>query len=390
MKKTLTAAVLLCSLGFFSSAAHASVIDNGNGTFTISTTAWSGSGQGYIITGTTKAHPSTTGFDDPALAGGSINNSSYTGSYSIGTYDYFNYYCHQFPGNNQCFDPSIIPGDDLTAVVGTEYFTATYSGSGAATINPKNLSNISSQSFSTSTFIYNVKGFWVAGTTELDAWQSDQFLTHQELELLGSTTTAPIIATTTGSFDLSFNVKDSSIAAGETSTEFTLDPNRTLHSALLQIDPSYTFFPPNGTAPFEIDSAETGFIASTSQFYTPQNDFTNATLGTTTLPSATNFLSFLNVPQLLATKIPFAYFFQGVQTLQNGLQSSTTIPIPTGTFSIKGLGNGSTTVDMFSTSTVAYYISPSLTGFLRTFMLAFLYVEFLYALYHRAKAQHLI
>lgn len=116
----------------------------------------------------------------------------------------------------------------------------------------------------------------------------------------------------------------------------------------------------------------------------------SSTLGTSSLPSATNFLSFLNVPVLLETKIPFAYFFQVAQGIQSGINSSSTSAIPPGTFVWTGIGRATTTLDMFSTSTIGYYLSPTLIGLWRAFLLVVLYVEFGYALYTRAKSLHII
>lgn len=113
------------------------------------------------------------------------------------------------------------------------------------------------------------------------------------------------------------------------------------------------------------------------------------TVGTSTLPSPTNFLSFLNVPVLLQTKIPFAYFFQIRDGLLQSTNSSSTTPIPKGQISYN-LGMGTTTIDMFSTSTVAYFLSPSLVSLWRGLLVAFLYVEFGYVLYLRAKSKHLL
>lgn len=118
--------------------------------------------------------------------------------------------------------------------------------------------------------------------------------------------------------------------------------------------------------------------------------FVGATLGTSTLPDATNLLSFLNVPNLLVTKVPFAYLFQIAQGIQAGVSGSTTSAIPSGAFVWHGVNGSTTTIDMFSTSTIGYYLSPTLIGLWRAFLLVVLTVEFGYALYLRAKSQHLI
>jgi len=118
--------------------------------------------------------------------------------------------------------------------------------------------------------------------------------------------------------------------------------------------------------------------------------YIGATLGTSTLPSSTNLLSFLNVPNLLATKVPFGYFFQAKDAILNGANSTSSTAIPSGTFSIRGIGHGTTTVDMFSTSTVGYFLSSSTISLLRGLMVAVLYFEFIYLLYLRGKSRNLI
>jgi len=122
--------------------------------------------------------------------------------------------------------------------------------------------------------------------------------------------------------------------------------------------------------------------------FTP-NTAANATLGTSTLVSTTNLLSFLNVPQLLSTKVPFGYFFEAKDSIETAISSSTPIPVPSGTFSIR-IGDSTTTVDMFSTTTVSYFLSAGTISTLRSLMVAALYIEFLYLLYHRAKSTKLI
>jgi len=117
--------------------------------------------------------------------------------------------------------------------------------------------------------------------------------------------------------------------------------------------------------------------------------YSSSTIGTSTLVNTTNLLSFLNVPKLLSTKVPFGYFFQAKDAIINGLNGSSTTPIPSGTFKVK-IGNSTTTVDMFSTSTVGYFLSPTLTLVLRNLMLTVIIVEFLYLLYLRGKATHII
>jgi len=130
------------------------------------------------------------------------------------------------------------------------------------------------------------------------------------------------------------------------------------------------------------------FLASSSPNYTPVPQ--NVGSATSTLPNTYNLLSFLNVPTLLKTKIPFAYFFQIAEGIQAGVNSSSSTAIPSGAFVWTGIGGATTTFDMFSTSTISYYLSPTLIGLWRNLLLVVLYIEFGYALYQRAKSQHLI
>jgi len=118
--------------------------------------------------------------------------------------------------------------------------------------------------------------------------------------------------------------------------------------------------------------------------------FTGATVGTSTLLSTTNLLSFLNVPQLLQTKVPFGYFFQIRDAILEGAGASSTTAIPSGLISYKIGQNATTTIDMFSTSTIAYYVTPGIASTFRGLMVIFLYIEFAYFMYHRARSKHLI
>jgi len=131
-------------------------------------------------------------------------------------------------------------------------------------------------------------------------------------------------------------------------------------------------------------------IEAASSTYANGGITPNVTIGTSTLPNIANFLSFLNVPNLLQTKVPFGYFFQAKDAIQRGVSSSTASVIPSGTFQIAGIGNGTTTVDLFSTTTIGYFLDDDMAGLLRLIMLYVLYIEVLYLFYHRAKSQHII
>jgi len=118
-------------------------------------------------------------------------------------------------------------------------------------------------------------------------------------------------------------------------------------------------------------------------------NFISGTVGTSTLLSSTNLLSFLNVPSLLQTKIPFAYIFQIADGFATGLNASSTA-IPSGVMSYKLPGVATSSEDMFSTSTISRFLSPTMIATLRGLQLAILYILVGYALYRIAKSKHLL
>jgi len=125
------------------------------------------------------------------------------------------------------------------------------------------------------------------------------------------------------------------------------------------------------------------YLATSSPNYTPFSPFTGATIGTSTLPSTTDFLSFLNVPALLQSKVPFAYIFQIANGISEGINSSTTGTIPSGNFVWRNTQNGTTTFDFFSQNTIQTYLSPTIISLWRAFLLVILTIEFGYAIYKR-------
>jgi len=127
------------------------------------------------------------------------------------------------------------------------------------------------------------------------------------------------------------------------------------------------------------------FFQSTSTPAEDINTAVGATIGTSTLPTTTNLLSFLNVPVLLETKFPFAYVFQIANGIKAGIIASSSNSIPSGDFIWKNVQGGTTTIDMFSQATIEYYLSPTLISLWRSFLVVLLYVGVGYALYHRAR-----
>jgi len=133
------------------------------------------------------------------------------------------------------------------------------------------------------------------------------------------------------------------------------------------------------------------FLATSTPNFTPFTQFTGSTVGTSTLVDTTNLLSFLNVPNLLQTKVPFGYFFEAKDAIIQGINSSSTTEIPSGSIDVSFNGGTATsTFDLFSTSTIGYFITPTFQSLFRGLLLAGLYIEFLYLLYHRGKSQKII
>jgi len=132
------------------------------------------------------------------------------------------------------------------------------------------------------------------------------------------------------------------------------------------------------------------FLATSTPNFTPFTQFTGATVGTSTLLDTTNLLSFLNVPALLQTKVPFGYFFEAKDAIIAGINSTSTATIPLGTITFKIPGRATSTIDMFSTTTISYFLTPDKITLLRGIMLAVLYFELAYVLYKRGSSAKLI
>lgn len=131
-------------------------------------------------------------------------------------------------------------------------------------------------------------------------------------------------------------------------------------------------------------------VVSRAGSSTQNTAFIGATVASSTLPDATNLLSFLNVPQLLQTKIPFGYFFEAKDAITAGLNSSSTTAIPTGGVTYR-IGNGATsTVELFGSTTMHLFLSDGMIASLRQIMVFLLYIEFIWMMYHRAKSKHLL
>lgn len=111
--------------------------------------------------------------------------------------------------------------------------------------------------------------------------------------------------------------------------------------------------------------------------------------------SQTSLLSFLNVPNLLKTRVPFAYIFQMYSTMMSAIGTTTVAStIPTGTFTIPWRNyTGTTTisVDMFSTTTITYFLNQTAIDLLRGLMVAVTYFSCGWFLFHDARnRKHII
>jgi len=112
--------------------------------------------------------------------------------------------------------------------------------------------------------------------------------------------------------------------------------------------------------------------------------YTGATFGTSTISLTTSFIDFINVPSLLKTKVPFGYIYQFASIITSSFASSSATTIPSGSFSVH-FPAGTTTIDMFSTSTISHFISPSMLALIRGFMVAITYFSFGWFVFHEAK-----
>lgn len=120
---------------------------------------------------------------------------------------------------------------------------------------------------------------------------------------------------------------------------------------------------------------------------------TSFSWGTTTSDLPSGFMEFLNVPELLKTRIPFAYFFQLTDVLQN-LDNYATTSIPDAGFDWKWASGSPAEktlhVDLFSTTTIGALISPTMLGIMRNLMVVVTYFGTAWMLYHEAKRKHLL
>jgi len=124
------------------------------------------------------------------------------------------------------------------------------------------------------------------------------------------------------------------------------------------------------------------------------SSYVNSNVGSSSLPTVTNFLSFLNVANLLQTKKPFAYIFQVSSLIYLGVSSTTLAStIPSGSFDVEFPGGGTSTttlhIDMFSTTTISYFLTPSIVSLIKLLMIAVTYFSTGWFLLHDIKRRKL-
>lgn len=261
------------------------------------------------------------------------------------------------------------------------------------TITPPDVStHFTAISFSTTTQSVNVQGY-INGTSTPLAW-SQQLqvwkLTQQgQFNEWGRDYLGGFRATTTGAFDVTYSYLPDSYIQGNNNV-YSLVAGTTFEGDLKQEDSTGLTLITSTSTTLTATSTQYIFDATTGQL------IWNSTMGSTssTTASDSNFLGFLNVPQLLATKWPFAYIFQISSILISGIASTSAVSIPSSSFSVHlGVaGHASTTlqVDMFSTSTIAYFLTPTATSTLRALMVAVTYFSTLWFLFHEAKHKKML
>jgi len=113
------------------------------------------------------------------------------------------------------------------------------------------------------------------------------------------------------------------------------------------------------------------------------SSYISATVGTATLPVATKFLTFLNVPYLLSTRIPFGYLYEAKDDLLSAFSTTSTRASPSIGLSFKLSPNVvTTTVVLFSTTTIRMFMTSDSIANLRGILVIILYAEFIYFMYH--------
>jgi len=125
------------------------------------------------------------------------------------------------------------------------------------------------------------------------------------------------------------------------------------------------------------------YFASSTPPFTPIGS-TNAS---STLPGEFSLLQYINIPALLQTRVPFAYMFLARNAFSTITGSTTPAIFPTGSFQVNIAGS-TTTINMFSTSTVSYFLTPAVVNPLRGLMVAVIYFSGLLFFYRWGISHH--
>ena len=306
------------------------------------------------------------------LATTTNSGTPYNGIYVIASYNY---------SNTQTPNP-YYPSNDA-------YVLISISNGQWSTSNATTTTHFTSISVSTTTNKLNLQGYWQNSNTILVTQSTENNTYFLQLYPNSYGGNGFTNSTSTGNFNLDFKIFQQGCTSDTSSTTIcTTDQNYTYQAVL------YNDHYPNQTYPY-IEATSTQLIypyQGTSTIFAQDflNQFYNATAGTTTLLSTTNLLSFLNVPQLLQTRIPFNYIFQIASGIKDGIQSSTTNTIPTGNFTWKNTVGGTSTIDMFSPTTIEIYLNPTIITLWRSFLLVILTIDFGYAIYYIIKKHNII
>lgn len=129
----------------------------------------------------------------------------------------------------------------------------------------------------------------------------------------------------------------------------------------------------------EIFTVISSAIPDSALIYSNTASGTASTLG--------DLMSFVNVPELLKTKKPFAYLFQIAEIFKN-LDSVESESFPTGSFDInipKGTSSTTVTVNFFSESVFDTLFTEETQAILRTILVAVTWAELAWFLYNDIK-----
>lgn len=131
-------------------------------------------------------------------------------------------------------------------------------------------------------------------------------------------------------------------------------------------------------------------LGATSTISIPDQGFASSTFATSTAIDSGNLLSYIDVPQLLSTKAPFGYFFQAYSIVSNSISNpESATPFPSGSFDIE-INNATMTVEMFSTSTVSYFLPQNVIAPIRAILVAIIYIMTLISIYTIVRHSHLL